>query len=389
MIVSTSRAKNFSGIHAPHLMEVFDEGSGIPEGVWIERLGSMTGEDVRFVSMDNPVSLTDRFGQFWQGLPGAARVQMSAFDYLEWSNRTGRKLPGCITPEWVKQMERWKGTAIWKSKVLGEFSSESEESVVIPYEWLKDCVGCLPSDDEFLRRVPIHRRSIGVDVARTGECETVIAPRYGPVLKPLKAYRGFDLMVTVGEVGMMAAKVWPTSPKRLVLNIDQVGMGAGVVDRLVELGYNACGVSGGDRASDPSRFFETNAEQWWHVRELAEETHRAVQSGNEAGLRLSIPNDPVLMAQLTTRRWHVRSEQQVMLERKPEMFRRGLPSPDRADATILAFKSDLKPAVVGAPATDKARFGAGVEHREAAVSVATIVDDEASRERGEVTEYDW
>jgi hypothetical protein len=335
MIVSTSRAKNFSGIHSPSLLMVFDEGSGIPRDVWTERLGSMTGEHVRFISMDNPVSLQDTFGQFWSGLPAEARVQLSAYDMLKWQDRHGY-IPGAVTRPWVESMERWKGTAIWNSKVMGKFTSEDADAVAVPYKWLRACVDAIPMDRSN------SDRSIGLDVARSGKAETVLAKRFGPCIAPLVAYRGHDLMDTCGRVGLAAAEMadgleW--AARRLPVYIDSVGLGAGVFDRLRELKYNAVACSGGESAREKTRFVNQTVEDWWRVREMAQRTYEASQTGDESGLCLSIPDDAMLMAQFSTRRWRVQSEKRIELETKEAMAApgRGLPSPDRADAVALSL----------------------------------------------------
>src|SRR5438128_9789732 len=71
---------------------------------------------------------------------------------------------------------------------------------------------------------------LGVDVARYGDCETVVALRRGPVLTGMWAWHGADLMHTCGRLVDLAREC---QPGRLV--IDAVGLGAGVVDRLREI----------------------------------------------------------------------------------------------------------------------------------------------------------
>ena len=57
-----------------------------------------------------------------------------------------------------------------------------------------------------------------------------------------------------------------------------------------------------------------------------------------------LPNDDDLMAQLSIRRYSMTSKGKVLIERKKEMKKRGLPSPDRAEAVVMAF---YEPPVVG------------------------------------------
>ena len=349
-IVALSKPKAFSGIHSPNLFMVFDEGSGVPDDVWVERTGAMTGESVRFVSMENPGVPSDPFGKFYFGLPEQARKKFSAFDYLKWAGQTGMSIPGCVTEEWLDMMRQFEGTPIWNSKVLGEFSDEDEDLMAVPYRWLTSCIECLDVDYTH------WDKSLGVDVARYGSDETVFAPRFGPVLDKMTIRRKQDLMETAGDVALLADEMmrqsWLAStPKELhgrwgqegldgrslALNIDSVGMGAGVLDRLRELGYNAREIKGGDRPEEPKRYASLNAELYWNVRLLAETTWRAKREGRPQDYAMSIPNDLVLVGQLSSRRYSVRSDKQIDLEHKDVLRARGGKSPDRGDAAVYAF----------------------------------------------------
>jgi hypothetical protein len=360
-IVATVKAKSFSGIHSANLFMVFDEGSGVPDDVWIERLGAMTGESVRFISMDNPGVPSDLFGKFYCNLPEAARVKFSAFDYLKWVEQGNTPIPGCVTREWLEMMRPFEGTPVWQSKVLGEFSDEDEDLMAVPYRWLRACVRTPDSMANALQPDPAHwDKSIGVDVARYGSDETVFAPRYGQVLGDLHAYRKRGLMETVGHLSELADKMVRESVlagrmsdanaganlthglenidgRTLPLNIDAVGMGSGVVDRLRELGYNAREVNGGARPIEAQRYSTFNAELYWNVRMLAEQTWQAVKQNRPTGMVLSIPNDLILVGQLTSRRYSVRSDKVVDLEHKDALRARGGKSPDRGDAAVFAF----------------------------------------------------
>src|SRR5207245_1174097 len=77
---------------------------------------------------------------------------------------------------------------------------------------------------------PLTPIVLGVDVARYGDCETVVALRRGPVLTAMWAWYGADLKHTCGRIVDLAREC---QPDRLV--IDAVGLGAGVVDRLLEV----------------------------------------------------------------------------------------------------------------------------------------------------------
>jgi phage terminase large subunit len=99
-----------------------------------------------------------------------------------------------------------------------------------------------------------------------------------------------------------------------------------VLDRLGERNLPVTGFNGGATADDPEKFVNARAESYWHLRELFEQ--------GEIDLD---PDDDELAAQLCAIKWDVDSRGRVRVERQKEMRRRGLPSPDRADAVAMAL----------------------------------------------------
>jgi hypothetical protein len=169
-----------------------------------------------------------------------------------------------------------------------------------------------------------------VDVARSGDDETVVvalrpAARGGHVARVVHAARGHDLMRTTGEVArLLAAEPRPAVGDHVVV-VDAVGLGQGVHDRLAELGVPVVDFKGSRAAVRPDRFANRRAESYWALRE-------ALIAG-EVDLD---PADDDLAAQLGGQRYALRSSGAVLIESKAEMRRRGLPSPDRADALAMA-----------------------------------------------------
>ena len=171
--------------------------------------------------------------------------------------------------------------------------------------------------------------TFGLDVARFGDCETVLAIRRGETLAALEGWHGADLMQTCGRVLAAARR---ERPARLV--VDGVGLGAGVVDRLRELqregelpGCEIVCFASGERASDPARWKSRRDEAYWALRERYRDGAIAHEPG--VGSRLT--------GQLTALRYRFTSRGQVEIESKDELRRRGVPSPDHADAVALAF----------------------------------------------------
>jgi hypothetical protein len=170
----------------------------------------------------------------------------------------------------------------------------------------------------YVRPEPI---TIGVDIARFGTDRTVICARQGSRVIELNQYAKLNTMQTVGKVVDAITRHNPES-----VNVDEVGIGAGVVDRLHELGHsNVTGINVGAKSTDPEHFFNLRAE-----------LYDALRTRFEQG-DIEIPNDADLIAQLAAIRVEFTSRGQLKVESKETMRRRSLPSPDKADALLLAF----------------------------------------------------
>jgi hypothetical protein len=162
-------------------------------------------------------------------------------------------------------------------------------------------------------------RILGVDPARFGDDRSVILPRQGLVaLKPL-VYRGIDNMTLAGHVGNQI-EVW----KPDAVFIDS-GAGAGVIDRLRQLGHDVIEVNFGGKAFDP-RYLNKRAEMWFEMADW-------VRGGG------CIPNEDSLKLELATPTYKYDAANRIQLESKDEIKKR-LPdagSPDIADALALTF----------------------------------------------------
>ena len=120
----------------------------------------------------------------------------------------------------------------------------------------------------------------------------------------------------------------------MFVNIDDTGLGGGVTDRLNEVKFEerlnrmvvvpinfSCKVSD-DKAAD--HYADLTTYMWSIVK-------KQLQNGE-----LFLINDNVLVAQLSVRKYGITSSGKIVLESKKEMKKRGVGSPDRADALALS-----------------------------------------------------
>jgi phage terminase large subunit-like protein len=158
-----------------------------------------------------------------------------------------------------------------------------------------------------------------VDVARYGADRSVIYLRRGPVIRLHSEHSKLPTTETTGRV--IAAKRETQADE---IRVDGVGIGAGVVDQLTEQGYPVLDMQAGARATEPDRFVNQRAEWAWNLRDLLE--------SGDADLD---PADDELAAQLGALKFRYDSRGRIAVESKDEARKRGLPSPDHADAAIL------------------------------------------------------
>lgn len=168
-------------------------------------------------------------------------------------------------------------------------------------------------------------RLIGVDVARFGDDRTVIVTRNGDFLDEVFCHRGIDTMQTVGNVITAIEAYNPDA-----VFIDVVGIGAGVVDRLKQLRYRIIEVNAGAKAMNDSKFMNVRAEMWFKMKAWLKD-------------RAQIPVDHALADDLTALTFEFDHRNRLKLESKEDLKKRGLPSPDIADAIALTFAQPIAP----------------------------------------------
>ena len=168
---------------------------------------------------------------------------------------------------------------------------------------------------------------IGCDPAGDGINDadrTAIAFRRGRVCFRLEYHNGLDTMQIAGKLAEYNKEMLPDA-----IFVDKGGLGAGVYDRLVELNVPVFGVNNATRATDHETFENKRAEIWWTMRDwFADQPCR-------------IPNNAALISDLTAPQPKVSSNGRKLLEKKEDMKKRQVRSPDGADALSLTFSEPV------------------------------------------------
>lgn len=166
---------------------------------------------------------------------------------------------------------------------------------------------------------------VGVDPARFGDDRTSIVQRRGRVAFGLVSYRKKD---TMEVAGIVARLIKADNPARVFVDVG--GLGAGVVDRLKELGYEQVeGVNAGEKALEDDKYTNRRAEMWGTMRDWLKETP------------CRIPDSDSLHGDLIGPSYKFDSNSRLVIEKKEDMKKRGLASPDEADALALTFAAPV------------------------------------------------
>jgi len=319
----TCREENseaFQGLHAANSTPffIFDEASGIPDKIWEARAGGATDGEPMYFDFGNP---TRKSGMFFENCIGRYRHRHRVRNI---DSRDVQITNKELMAEWAT--DRGEESDFFKVKVRGVFPSAGSLQFIS-----SDLVESASKRDRIIdRHAPLL---IGVDVARFGEDDTVIYPRVGYDARsfPFKKFNGLDTVQVVGKVIATISEYAQLGKMVTGLFVDGGGLGAGVVDQLRHLGYNPIEVQFGNKAIDGITYRYRGDEMWGRMREGMD--------------KLCIPRDVDLMAQLTQREYgYTLSGNKIHMETKAEMKKRGLQSPDMADALALTFSED--PAIV-------------------------------------------
>lgn len=176
---------------------------------------------------------------------------------------------------------------------------------------------------------------VGVDPARYGDDRTAIVVRQGRKVRAMRTYEGKS---TMDVAGIVARFIQSQNPNRVY--IDVIGLGAGVYDRLVELGYGprdeggrgiVCAVNVAESAIEDEKYANKRAEVWAQLKKWLESWPCSLPEGDE------------WLADLTAPGYSYDSSGRLRLESKEQMKKRGDKSPDIGDALALTFAEPVEP----------------------------------------------
>lgn len=316
---TSNKPDALQGTHAEHVLIIIDEASGVPDIVFEPVLGSMSTIDAKLLMCGNPTQLV---GFFYESHTTKRELYKTHTIDGSKCERVDKNYVQTIIDMFGKDSD------VYRVRVAGEFPKSNPDSFI--------GLDIIRTEKKVMDVV--ESIDLGVDVARYGDDESVVATTYNKSqVERLNVFKHNDTMKLTGQIVNIIKMLNLKYPSIIVrVKIDCDGLGVGVYDRLkeviVEKNLKAkaieChfGGKGGKVSYDePIEYYNSTGIMWG--------TLRSKLKNNE----ITIPNNEELIKQITNRKYFINSDGTIKLERKEDMKKRNVHSPDRADAVVLSL----------------------------------------------------
>jgi hypothetical protein len=325
---SPENAESFQGQHSENILFIWDEAAGIDERLYNAARGSMGAANAMTVLAGNPTRLNNYFHKaFTTNASIWTRFRISSI---------GLKT---MVPDFINEIIQTFGenSNEYRVRVLGEFP-DTEDASFISAAAVRNAM------EREISVPPMSAVVYGVDPARFGDDRTVITKRRGTFnIEKQIVLNKADTMQVVGRIVQEASLdrdrlvaefkehgrpllYLPPVPAQIV--VDVIGLGAGVVDRLKELGYDVMAANAAEKAvSDVNCVRERDA--------IWKRGKAWLENG-----KCAIAKDAELQTELTAPFYAYTSAGELQIESKKEMKKRGMRSPDKADSALLTLIVD-------------------------------------------------
>lgn len=281
--------------------------------IWETAEGALTTPGSMMIAFGNPSQTTGKFADIW----GKLRHRWMR---MRVDSRTAKMANQRLIQEWIE--DYGEDSDFVRVRVKG----------LPPKHGAKSLVSRADVDAAMARHIEVRDVNpaapllMGVDVARDGTDDCCILLRKGPkVHREIRVFKERDLMRTAGIVAEWINRWHPD-----VCFVDEVGMGAGVLDRLIQIGHDCVvGVKAGEKADKDKTYYNRRTEMW----------HRMALWMPNADLpdHKDCKDAERLRDELTAPEFYYDAKELMRLESKKEMEMRGIESPDIGDALALTF----------------------------------------------------
>jgi phage terminase large subunit len=353
---------SFQGWHAENLMVIFDEATGVRPAIWTMAEGLLTTSGVKFIAIANPTSTQSEFykcfaNRAWakqkincfhspnlieNGIIDGDRLfteieycrTLDDAEFLE-RMKSYKVVKGyLLTTRWVieKALDWGLDSALFLSKVLGEFPEEGD-NVTIPLRVVEE------AQRRSYEPQITDRKILGVDVARFGTDSSVITRMHGAKVLEKRVKNKRRETELVGEIVNMCSEDMPD-----IIVVDETGLGAGVVDMLVELRNEGMKIltnveiRGVQFGASPAQGDPDN-----EVANKEKEKYVNLKArmfdllAKDMRSNIALIDEEVYLSELPSIQYKYDSKGRMAIESKDEYKKRtGRGSPDHADSLALA-----------------------------------------------------
>jgi hypothetical protein len=316
------QAEVLGGLHERYVTIIVDEASGVPDAVFKPLEGGLGGVCNLILMIFNPtrshgfaIESQSKFRKYWA---------CHHWDCEELAKTRPVFAPN-MEADHARLAEKYgKESNFYRIRVKG-LPPLAAPDVLIPWDWVMDAVDREQEID------PNEPLTIGVDVSGKGDDKTIIIPGRGNVIipyskaMPIYEIHGVDPTQIAWKVEACLRDLLSEESGQYGVAVDVIGMGAGVASHLRRVSElrNIYEVNVAELPSeDEKRFHRLRDELWWNIREVF------------ANRQISIPKDDELIGELTNIFWDEPGGK-IKVEGKKELRKRGVASPNKADALCL------------------------------------------------------
>ena len=297
----------FQGFHSKHMLFLADEASGVDDIIFEVGQGAMSTPGAKTILTGNPTRTSGYFyNAFHKNKENWWTRKVSSLELIEeGAPYVSKDFPDQIAKEYGIDSN------VYRYRVLGEFAVEDDDAV-IPRGLIEAAIN---RDVE-----PTGRIIWGLDVARFGDDSSALCKRRGnSVMEKIQTWKGKNIVQTSGRV----IAEYNETKKLLrpeIIMVDSIGIGAGVADNLREAGLPVRDINVSETASASEKHNRLRDELWWRSREWFQ------------AMDCRIVEDQDLIDELSAVKYDFTSSGKIIVESKNDLKKRGLKSPNRADA---------------------------------------------------------
>jgi hypothetical protein len=315
------QAEVLGGLHERYVTIIVDEASGVPDAVFKPLEGGLGGVCNLILMIFNPtrshgfaIESQSKFRKYWA---------CHHWDCEELAKTRPVFAPN-MEADHARLAEKYgKESNFYRIRVKG-LPPLAAPDVLIPWDWAYDAMHREGEID------PLEPLTIGVDVGGQGDDKTVIIPGRGHIIiphspsMPFYEVQGMDTTQIAWKVEGCLRDLLSDEEGQYAAAIDVIGLGAGVYSHLSRVANlrNLYDVNVAEVPSQVERFHRLRDELWWNLREAFEKR------------QICLPMDDELLGELTDIHWREENGK-IRVESKKELRKRGVASPNKADALCL------------------------------------------------------